>query len=250
MRNQFLTLLAVSTSVNATNPSLVPRQYCDPGHKLCAGGCVPSSYTCCAPAIVGACRPGTYCYTGQDNRPGCCPIGDTCLMGGKPGTVDDGKGGPLDNSGLNEDIDLNPADYGPGGRYIGHGNSDPSTDYGPPDQYNNNGASDQYGGGGYGPPDQYNNNGASDQYGGGGYGQSDYSNNGASDQYGGGGYGQSDQYSNNGASDQYGGYGQPDQSGDYGYSEDTGEYEDHAVASNRIDGTVAYLVAIAIALLL
>ncbi|OBS25848.1 hypothetical protein FPOA_06383 [Fusarium poae] len=152
-------------------------------------------------------------------------------MGGKPGTVDDGKGGPLDNSGLNEDIDLNPADYGPGGRYIGHGNSDPSTDYGPPDQYNNNGASDQYGGGGYGQPDQYNNNGASDQY-------------------GGGGYGQSDQYSDNGASDQYGGYGQSDQSGDYGYGEDTGEYEDHAVASNRIDGTVAYLVAIAIALLL
>ncbi|XEV01740.1 hypothetical protein FSHL1_007027 [Fusarium sambucinum] len=136
MRYLLIISLTFTTCVNATVPFLVPRQSsCDEGEKLCANGCVPSSYTCCHPAAAGACEPGAVCYVGNNGLPGCCPADKDCS--GEAGF--DGKSFDEPTTTADE-----PANITEASGTTANGASDQYSDYGASDQYTSDGASDQY----------------------------------------------------------------------------------------------------------
>jgi len=64
------------------DPSLQRRQSCGSSSKVCGDGCIPSTYTCCEDDDGAGCRPGTRCFVDGLGTPGCCPIGDSCGLGG------------------------------------------------------------------------------------------------------------------------------------------------------------------------
>lgn len=57
--------------------SLEGRQSCSGSEKLCGSYCIPSSDICCVDSEAG-CPQGTYCTTGSNGQPGCCPTGEVC----------------------------------------------------------------------------------------------------------------------------------------------------------------------------